>query len=234
MTVRELPRLSLITDAGRVGEAALVRAVEAAGRAGLRFLQVREGALPPVEVRRLVAHLRPLLPRDAIVVASTTGRAADFARQVGADGAHVGGGDLNYLREVRRALPRSDWVGYSAHSAEEAAAAADAGADYVFLAPIFPTLSKESRREPLGIEKLAAACRAASVPVFALGGIAAARIGHVIEACAWGVAVIGSILDAKDPEAATRALLSGLGITAPASPSAGSPARPRPGGPSGS
>ncbi len=208
MTSRDLPRLCLITDAGRVGEAALVRAVEAAGRAGLRFLQVRERSLPPAEVRRLVARLRSFLPRDAIVVASSTGRAADFALEVRADGAHVGGSDLKLLREARRVLPRGHRVGYSAHSAQEAAAAGVAGADYVFLAPIFATLSKESHREPLGVEKLADACRAASIPVFALGGITAERVGLAKAAGAWGVAVIGAIVDSSDPEAAARGLLT--------------------------
>jgi len=205
-----LPRLCLITGSS-LGEEDLAAAVEAAGRSGLRMLQVREKTLPPAEVRRLVLRFRGLLPAGALMLVNGTGRPGGFAAEVGADGAHLGGGDPRKAGEARRALPRSFVIGYSAHSAEEIAAAAAEGADYVTLSPIFEPTSKASVLPPLGVETLALACRAAKVPVYALGGLDAARARAAREAGAQGVAVIGAILGAADAGAATRALIAAVG-----------------------
>jgi thiamine-phosphate pyrophosphorylase len=52
---------------------------------------------------------------------------------------------------------------------------------------------------------------AVDVPVIAIGGITAARVGGLLEAGAHGVAVVGAVTGAADPAAAVRELLGALG-----------------------
>lgn len=62
----------------------------------------------------------------------------------------------------------------TAHDGDELAAAERAGADGVFLSPVYPTRSHPEAR-PLGIHGFHVLAQRASVPVIALGGMTAAR-----------------------------------------------------------
>jgi len=94
----------------------------------------------------------------------------------------------------------------STHSIEETAAAWDGGADYVTFGPVFATPSKMGMGEPVGLGALAAAVNAAPRPVFALGGIDAARAGEVTRLGA-RIACIGAVLGGGDAAAGARAFL---------------------------
>jgi thiamine monophosphate synthase len=80
--------------------------------------------------------------------------------------------------------------------------AEQAGAHYALLGPVFATAGKD---RPLGLFALAAAVRAASLPVLAIGGINAGNAASVWETGVAGVAAIGAFLEG-DLRAAVRAL----------------------------
>lgn len=111
---------------------------------------------------------------------------------------------------ARRLLGPQRLVGVSAHSLEEVRRADGDGADYVVLGPIFDTPSKREFGRPLGLDVLETACRASRIPVFAIGGITAARAQDARRAGAHGVAVIGAILTRDDLIAATSELLASV------------------------
>jgi thiamine-phosphate pyrophosphorylase len=48
------------------------------------------------------------------------------------------------------------------------------------------------------------------VPVIAIGGVTADRVPALLAEGAYGVAVVGAVVDAPDPAAATRSLLEAL------------------------
>jgi thiamine-phosphate diphosphorylase len=147
-------------------------------------------------------------------------RRPDLARAIGA-GVHTGEGGPS-VEEARAAVGPLQPVGFSAHSAAEAAGAAAGGADYVFLGPVYRTTSHPGR-PPLGVEALGEGARAAHpAPVYAIGGVTPERAAEVHAAGAYGAAVLGGILDAPDFEAAVAAFLHAL---RPPSPP---PARPLP------
>lgn len=207
-------RLYLITDrklAGARGllatcEAALKAAAESASRGALA-VQLREKDLEAralfelaCEMRRVCDRYRaPLLINDRI----------DVAMAAGADGVHLASNSLG-IAEARNLLGASRLVGVSTHSPAEVRAAAESGADFVVFGPVFPPLSKRSYGPPCGREGLIAACRAASLPVFALGGITAERVAALADSGAAGVAVIGSVIGAENPARATESLLEAL------------------------
>jgi thiamine-phosphate pyrophosphorylase len=172
----------------------------------LRDKRLSDGELADVAREVLVVCRRagvPLLINDRV----------DVARQVGADGVHVGRADepIDYARRV---LGREAIIGGSADSVDEAVAVDTEGADYVGFGHIFATGSKEKTGPPVGVETLRRARVAVRIPIIAIGGITAANVKSVVEAGAWGVAVIGAVCGADDPEVAARdiaRILAGAG-----------------------
>lgn len=83
--------------------------------------------------------------------------------------------------------------GRSCHTPDEAAAAANAGYDYVFFGPVFETRSHPGEK-PAGLAALQRVCAASSIPVFALGGVNAENEARCRAAGAYGVAGIDAFL----------------------------------------
>ena len=100
-------------------------------------------------------------------------------------------------------------VGVSAHQPSEVADAAELGASYAHLAPIYDPLSKAASRDPLGTAAIRVAADA-GIPVLAQGGITAERVAAVCAAGAAGIAVTGAVLAAADPKTAAAALRAEL------------------------
>ena len=131
----------------------------------------------------------------------------DVALAAGADVVHLGQDDLplaDALR-IRSELGRPDLVvGFSTHNREQAVAAAAEGADYIGFGPVFATTSKLNPDPVVGLDALAQVCRAVSVPVVAIGGVALFNVPAVAGAGAAAVALISAIAAATDPAAAGR------------------------------
>ena len=198
-------RLCLVTDRQATGGRSLTTVVEAGLGAGLPVVQLREKDLPAGELCQLAGELRALtLAHGARLLVNDR---ADVALAIGADGVHLPASGLAPAT-VRAILGPGRLVGVSTHSVAEAEAAAGAGADFAVFGPVYDTPSKRSFGEPQGLVALAAACRAARLPVIAIGGVTAARVPELSEAGAAGVAVIRAVLEAADPAAATKELLA--------------------------
>ena len=203
------PALLVITDRGQA-RAPLIDIADALFQAGGRWLMLREKDLDGAARRDL---LRELVARGAPFGATITVNgdlaAAEFAA---AAGVHLpNGGDLpDRLAAARRGLGPDALLGASAHSLEEAQAAAVAGADYVTLSPVFESASKPGYGPALGPAGLKAMAARLAIPAIALGGVAAGNAGACLEAGAAGVAVMGAVMAAADPGAAAGALIAAL------------------------
>jgi len=202
---RELPRLMLISDVGRVGQDRFLRVLDESWSAGLRMLQVREPGSSAEDMRALIEVILLGAPDDAIVLVN---RRIDVAIEFRLGGVHIGGGDPSKVREARALLSQGSLVGYSAHQRGEIDRAHLEGGDYVTYSPIFGALSKRHPLPPVGAEGLREVCEEAKTPVFALGGVTPRHVHSVRAAGAHGVAVIGAILDADDPRGCVREFLS--------------------------
>lgn len=126
---------------------------------------------------------------------------ADVALAARADGVQVGRRGLP-LDDLRALVGRGVRLGYSAHSAAEARAAAAAGADLVLLGPVYATASHPGA-PPLGLDALAEAS-AAPVPVLAIGGITPERAREARSRGASGVAVVRGAWEGPAAETAAR------------------------------
>ncbi len=198
--MRPLPRLHAVTDGAVLAlEDLPVRAAALAAVGSALAIHVRDRAAPAgVLVQRTGRIQRLAAPPEAAVFTSAR---LDIATALGTQGLHLGQPDLQ-PREVRRALTGRwhGWIGVSVHSADEARAARDEGADYLMAGNIFETGSHPDRPAcGLGfVEEVAIL----GLPVIAIGGLTAERAGLVREAGAWGVAGISALWYAEDPYAA--------------------------------
>ncbi|WP_335985868.1 thiamine phosphate synthase [Glycomyces sp. MUSA5-2] len=103
--------------------------------------------------------------------------------------------------------PRPVLVGRSVHAGEPI----DPGLDYCTYSPVWPSDSKPGYGPAIGPAALAEVCAASPVPVYALGGVDGPdRALAAREAGAAGVAVMGQVMRADDPEHEIRALRGAL------------------------
>jgi thiamine-phosphate pyrophosphorylase len=188
--------LYLITDRKLFRDrASLYTAIEEAMKAGIKAVQLREKDLGIRELLAMAYKMREITGRYGAKLFIND--RVDVALAVGADGVHLGTESMP-VRAVRKILGGSMMIGSSTHSTAEAAIAADEGADFVTLGPVYETPSKMRYGAPLGCGVIRAATKRLSVPVFAIGGIKAERVDEVREAGAYGIALISAILTARN------------------------------------
>src|SRR5277367_4546097 len=141
----------------------------------------------------------------------------DLAREVAADGVHLGRDD-GEMTTARQALGEEAIIGASCYDSLDAAErAVAAGASYIAFGSFFASRVKpQAVRAPLSL--LTAAKARWDVPVVAIGGITAANAPALIAAGADALAVISAVFDAADIAAAAAAFQLAFAPRAPAMP----------------
>jgi thiamine-phosphate pyrophosphorylase len=186
-------RRRLAPDARTIRDeiAALEAWLDAALDAEVDVIQLRERDLDGGPLRDLTARLcdRARGRRTRILVNDR----ADVAVSAGADGVHLRA-DSAPLDRVRILAPNGWILGRSVHTASEARAAGDAGADYVLFGTVFGGGTKGDAIRLAGLEALTDVVRVSRAPVIAIGGIDADRAASCVAAGAAGVAAISIFL----------------------------------------
>ena len=198
-------RLYLVTDRHQTMGRPLLSLVGRAVRAGVRAVQLRERDLPIRELLVLATEFRREMPEAKLFINDRV----DLALALDAHCVHLRESSLP-TPEVRGVLHPRQLIGRSVHSLEGVASAERHGADFVVLGPIYETPSKQVYGPPLGLGLLEQASRTARIPIFAIGGVTAARACEVRGAGGFGVAVSSSILSASNVEQATEALRAAI------------------------
>ena len=200
-------RLYLVTDRHQTAGRPLLSVLAQAVGAGVRAVQLRERDLPTRALLSLAIDLQRELPEAKLFINDRV----DLALALSTQGVHLRESSLA-VSEVRGVLQPFQLLGLSAHSVEGVVAAEQQGADFIVLGPIYDTPSKRQYGLPLGLRLLEQAARSVCLPIFAIGGITAARARVVRQAGAFGVAVLSSILCAVNVEEATQELLAAIDI----------------------
>ena len=133
----------------------------------------------------------------------------DLALLVDADGVHLGQDDLP-TDAARQLIGDGLLLGRSTHNLEQLQAAQQEDCDYLGVGPIYATGTK-SDKMPQGLLWARQASEHATLPWFAIGGINADRLPELGDAGVSRVAVVGAIMAAADPGAASGSLLAALG-----------------------
>lgn len=130
----------------------------------------------------------------------------DVAIAVKADGVHLGQDDFP-VSAARKLLGPDCIIGGSAGNIKEAGICCSEGADYVGIGPVYETGSKNDAGPPTGIDNLKDLISCSSIPVIAIGGITQDKIPFLMNAGAYGVAVISAVCSSDDPEGAAKILM---------------------------
>jgi len=165
-------------------------------------VQLRAKGAGAGDTVRWLRRLRPLC--DAAGVLLFANDRPDLAVLARCDGVHVGQEDLS-VEDVRRFSP-SLRVGLSTHDEGQLRAALALRPDYVAFGPVFPTASKAQPSSVVGLDALGEAfalCRAAGIPLVAIGGIDVPRASAVATRADMG-AVIAALLPDEGIEGVGR------------------------------
>ena len=185
---------------------------------GVDWIQIREKDMAAGELHTLVARAVAASGAQTRIIVNDR---LDVALAAGAAGVHLGGRSIpvGEARRWCRANHATRWllIGASCHSLQEAQAAEQDGADYVFFGPVFPTPSKVSFGAPQGTTRLEEVCHGVRLPVLAIGGITVKNAAECIRAGAAGIAAIRLFQEAREIAAAVAELRSRLAI-GPAQP----------------
>ena len=194
--------LYAITDRTWLGERTLTEQVQDALEGGVSLLQYREkhleGEAKIAQAKEILALCRkydvPLIINDDPLL----------AKEIGADGVHVGQKDMA-PEKVRQIIGPEMVLGVSARTVEQALAAQAAGADYLGSGAVFHTGTKGDARA-LSHEVLREICGSVEIPVVAIGGIDENNIVQLENTGIAGVAVVSAIFSKEDVTKAARTL----------------------------
>jgi thiamine-phosphate pyrophosphorylase len=216
------PVLCLVTDRRRLVAAVaepgthwqplLVSQITAAIAGGVDVVQIRE---PDLEAGALAGLVRDCLAAAAgTPVLIVVNDRLDVALATGAHGVHLRSDGMPAV-VARRLTSERFLIGRSVHDKEAVNAAGPA--DYLIAGSVFETASKPGTSARLSLDGLGALVEAAAeTPVWAIGGITAARISHILAAGASGIAAIGAFIPEAKPtdfESAVHQLTTALRST---------------------
>jgi thiamine-phosphate pyrophosphorylase len=126
---------------------------------------------------------------------------ADIALAAGTEGVHLGPEDLSPV--VVRTFAPDLLLGVSARTPDRVALAERAGAAYLGVGAFRASRSKTGA-VVIGPEGIAGIAGSTRIPVVAIGGLRPGDAPAVRGAGAAGMAVLSGIMEAEDPESATR------------------------------
>lgn len=190
----------LVTSSALTGHDGLVPMVLAAVEGGVSLVQLREPDAPDSDVLSLATDLVQALEPTGVPLLIDD--RVHLVEPAGAHGAHVGQTDLP-AAQARTMLGPDRWLGVSTHTVEQAQTAELEGhADYLGIGAAWPTSTKATGRDALGVKGVRAVATATTLPSVAIGGIGAAQAAQLRGSGVAGVAVVSAICGAADPRRA--------------------------------
>ncbi|MDH4322380.1 MAG: thiamine phosphate synthase, partial [Desulfobulbaceae bacterium] len=166
---------------------------------GARIVQLRDKeAADRVLYEKALLFRRKTAAVGALLIVNNR---LDIAMAVGADGIHLGNGDLP--AEAARALAPDMIIGVSANTEAQAASAKERGASYFNIGPIYPTQTKKKLTAFLGPEAIATFAARCDLPFTVMGGIKFHHIRELTLAGARRIAVVTALTQAEDITAET-------------------------------
>ena len=195
--------LYVITDQTIAGGRSHTEIAQHAVLGGADIIQLRDKGMSSLE---LVSFGREIaaIARKAGSVFIVNDR-LDVAMACGADGVHLGQGDMR-VSTARQLAPPGFIIGVSVGTVAEAREAEQEGADYLALSPTFVTTSKDNAGPGLGLQRLTEIRRMVTLPLVSIGGINRQNVRDVIAAGADGIAVLSAVVASPDITAAAREL----------------------------
>ena len=178
--------------------------IAALAAGGARIVQLRDKRATDRELFNLsVLYRKETLRHNMLLIINDR---PDIAILCGADGVHLGRGDIP-ITQARKILGPDAIIGGSSHSPEEAAQVEAEGATYVNIGPIFQTTTKPGAKT-VGLEALSQTLAMVRIPVTCMGGITEDNIMDVLGAGGRHIGALGAVFGPKDISRAVLSLTS--------------------------
>jgi thiamine-phosphate pyrophosphorylase len=197
------PNLSLHLVIGRenCNKRSLEEIVLQAVQGGVTVVQLREKittATTKANIVALAKQLKQLLkPYNVLLIINDH---VDIAREIDADGVHLGQQDMDYP-SARKLLGPHKIIGLSVTNLQEAQAAKQyADIDYLGVGPVFPTKTKTDAATPISSDELTKILTLLiNKSIILIGGITVENIAKILAPGVTGVAVSSDICTAPNP-----------------------------------
>ena len=194
--------LYAVTDRHWLDGRRLIDVVRESLDGGVTMVQLREKTLEEGKFLEEAKELQTLCRERGVPFLVNDN--VEIAREMNADGVHVGQSDME-AQDVRAILGPDKILGVSAQTVEQAILAEKHGADYLGVGAVFPTGSKDDA-DDVSYETLKAICDAVDIPVVAIGGLNKSNILELSGTGVDGVALVSAIFSAEDIESECREL----------------------------
>jgi thiamine-phosphate pyrophosphorylase len=178
--------------------------------AGCKWIQLRMKDVAVETVRQLAEELKKACENHhALLIIDDY---VEVAREVKADGVHLGKNDMP-IEEARKLLGEGFIIGGTANTFEDVKRHYEAGADYLGIGPFRFTTTKKNLSPVLGLEgyrniKQQMIEAGIILPTVAIGGITVEDIPAILATGIEGIAMSGAILQAHDPDAEIKRILT--------------------------
>lgn len=172
-----------ISNVQELGEQEFMRLLKIALQNGLRLVQLREKNYSREALRELALKMLAMMRQHGARLIINAD--IELAQEIGADGVQLTGTQLSELSE----RPAVEWCAASCHSVEELRRAEELGCDLALLSPVLPTQSHPGAPH-FGWEKFAEMVAGATIPVYALGGMAPSDMLIAQQHGAHGIALL--------------------------------------------
>jgi len=201
-----LPRLYVVTDEKVLLNAQLITKVREVLEAGAGFLQLRFKKTPADERLRLGQEIRALTREyNSLLIVNDS---PQLANAIEADGVHLGADDPQ-VPQARRILGKDAIIGVSCYEDMDLVKRwTPEDISYIGLSSPYPSTTKH--KEVVALDKFKELVAASRLPCYAIGGITPQRVGEMIGAGCYGVAVILAIFGAENPAYETKRFLAEL------------------------
>ena len=176
---------------------------------GCRWIQLRMKDAPAEEIIACAEEVIPLCRRHGAKFLLDDH--VELARQLGADGVHLGKNDMP-VDEARKILGPDIIIGGTANTIEDIIRLHKQGADYIGCGPFRFTTTKKNLSPILGLDGYKSIVLkmkelGIDLPIVAIGGITVEDIPAVMETGVSGIALSGAILGAPDPVEMTARII---------------------------
>ena len=194
--------LYAVTDRTWLHGRSMEEVVEEAIKGGATFVQLRDKH-EPYEVKKQTAiALQALCSKYGVPFVIDDD--VELAKEVNADGVHVGQDDMAY-EKAREILGDTKIIGVTAHNLEEAVKAYEQGADYIGSGAAFGSSTK-TEASHINRDDYAKITAAVDIPVVAIGGINRENISQLYGYGLAGAAIVSGIFAADDIKGACEEL----------------------------
>ena len=177
---------------------------------GCKWLQLRMKDAEKEEIKEVARKAKEICKKNDVILVIDD--YVDIAKELELDGVHLGKNDMP-VDEARKLLGEEFIIGATANTFEDIEALRHTDIDYIGLGPYRFTSTKKNLSPVIGIDGYAEIMRrkaesSINLPIVAIGGICYDDINDIMDTGISGIAVSGSLINAKNMTEETRKMIS--------------------------